>query len=81
MSQDHVVCEFSGLDQLVLVVAALVDRVEDGLVPGRDGFLATMVLSSNIDEIGGRGEGFAERPTVGLVPSGYLARLRRSLPQ
>ena len=67
--QDHALRELPGPAQPVFDAAALVDRVEDGLVPGRDRFLAAMVLPSNIDEVGVGGEGLAERPAVGLVPA------------
>jgi hypothetical protein len=73
MGQDYIVQKLSGLYQLEVGCAALVDRVEDSLVPGCDRFLAAMVLSSNIDEVGVGAEGFAKRPAVGLVPGLFEA--------
>jgi hypothetical protein len=72
MGKDHIVQELSGLYQLVVGAAALVDGVEDSLVPGCDRFLAVVVLSSNIDEVSVGAEGFAKRSAVGLVPDDRL---------
>ena len=67
MGQDHSVRKLPGPRQFVIGGAALVDRVEDGLVPGGDRFLAAMVLPADIDKVGVGGEGFTERPAVTLV--------------
>jgi hypothetical protein len=73
MGYDHTGRKLPDLNQLVIGAAALVDRVEDGLVPGRDRFLAAMVLPPNIDEVGVGGEGFAERQAIGLIPGSFEA--------
>jgi hypothetical protein len=73
MGQEYIVQKLSGLYQLEVGAAALVDRVEDSLVPSCDRFLAVMVLSSNIDEVSVGAEGFAKRPAVGLVPGLFEA--------
>lgn len=68
VGQDHVVRKLPGSFQLEVGAATLVDRVENGLVPGRDRFLAAKVLPSDSDEVSVGGEGLAERLAVGLVP-------------
>jgi hypothetical protein len=67
--------ETPGTRQLEVGAAALVDRIEDGLVPGRDRFSAVKLLASDGDEVSVGGKGFAERPAVGS----FQARSRRPI--
>ena len=68
VGQDRAARKLPGARRLEVGAAALVDRIEDGLVPGRDRFPSAVVLAPDVDEVGVGDEGPAERPAVGLVP-------------
>src|SRR5918997_2508127 len=73
MGQDYIVRKLPSLYQLEVGAATLVDRVEDSLVSCCDRFLPAKVISPNSDEVRFGAEGFAKRPTVGLVPGSFEA--------
>src|SRR5829696_6801175 len=62
VGEDDVRRKLPGPRQLVIDAAALVDRVEDGLVPGRYRLSPAVVLAPDVDEVRVGGEGPAERP-------------------